>query len=654
MKNIALTLLLIALTILGYGQSQGISYQAILIDENPQQIPGLNIEGNILVNHPLKVRFTILDAVHTIDYQEEHSTSTDAGGMISLVIGTGIPTASSPFTFTEIDWDGTPKYLKVDISTSETEVFYVDFSYQLLTFVPYAYHKNITATGTLRVDDKSTLQDLTVEKTTNLEGNVAVNNRSKTNLSGTLTVDESATLKSSLDVAQASNFKGQVTIDADVNGDQSNVASYPLRVRGSNQGIAVTVDGSRDNQTNFMVFLDQQGVQGRIEGESTNDVLTDPNYIFKNAELLIDMAIGIKDVVAASTSSTVCVGLGACVTTPTPSLIIAAVAKLVIKIAQIPIYNYFRHTNAGVVFKSKGADYAEYLPKANPNEVFAPGELVGVSGGKVSRRTVGADKVMVVSQRPIVVGNTPGEGNERDYVKIAFIGQVGVKVSGDVNVGDYIIPSGKNDGAGIAVLPRDITPEQAMQVAGVAWSSDNRSPYGYVNMAVGINSNEMVNLALRQEKIISEQNEQIVNLQSQVNQMNSILAQLLPNYAEMIGETVNSKASQFNVPTSVMLRTELSQIADQNSKSTNDAVYEELTIFYFDIKDEYINAAIKMAQDMLKQQGQELSKYELFSKMESDPTYKASFVKELQETIRKGIDDSYNNDIISGVKAVKL
>lgn len=654
MKRIVLTLYLIILTILCFGQSQGISYQAILIDENPQQIPGLNIEGNVLVNHPLKVRFTILDAVHTIDYQEEHSTSTDGGGMISLVIGTGIPTASSPFTFTEIDWDGTPKYLKVDISTSETEVFYVDFSYQLLTFVPYAYHKNITATGTLRVDDKSTLQDLTVEKTTNLEGNVAVNNRSKTTLSGSLTVDESANLKSTLDVAQASNFKGQVTIDADVNGDQANVGSYPLRVRGSNQGIAVTVDGSRDNQTNFMVFLDQQGVQGRIEGESTNDVFSDPSYIFKNAELLINMALGIKDVVAASTSSTVCVGLGACVTTPTPSLIIAAVAKLVIKIAQIPIYNYFRHTNAGVVFKSKGADYAEYLPKANPNEGFAPGELVGIRGGKVSRTTQNADKVMVVSQRPIVVGNTPGEGNERDYVKIAFIGQVGVKVSGVVNVGDYIIPSGKNDGASIAVSPGNITPEQALQVAGVAWSSDNRSPYGYVNMAVGINSNEMVNLAVRQEKIIGEQNAQITDLKSQINQMNNVLAQLIPNYSQLMGGDVASKSSQCDIQQTDLLRAELSQIANRNSKSSTEEVYEELTIFYFDIKDEYINAAIKMAQDMLKQQGQELSKYELFSKIESDPTYKASFVLELQETIRKGIDDSYNNDIISGVKAVKL
>jgi hypothetical protein len=654
MRRIALSLFLIIISLLGFGQSQGISYQAIIIDENPQQIPGLNIEGNFLVNHPLMVRFTILDEVETIDYQEVHSTSTDAGGMISLIIGTGSPTASSPFTFTNIDWDGTPKYLKVDISTSETEVFYVDFSFQLLTFVPYAYHKNITATGTLKVDDKSTLQDLTVEKTTNFEGDISVNNRSKTTLSGTLTVDESATLKSTLDVAQASNFKGQVTIDADVNGDQANVGSYPLRVRGSNQGIAVTVDGSRDNQTNFMVFMDQQGVQGRIEGESTDDVLSDPNYIFKNAELLINMALGIKDVVAASTSSTVCVGLGACVTTPTPSLIIAAVAKLVIKIAQIPIYNYFRHTNAGVVFKSKGADYAEYIPKANPNEVFAPGELVGVRGGTVSRNTVGADKVMVVSQRPIVVGNTPGEGNEGDYVKIAFIGQVGVKVSGIVNVGDYIIPSGKNDGAGIAVSPSHILPEQALQVAGVAWSSDNRSPYGYVNMAVGINSNEMVTLALRQEKIISEQNAQIADLQSQISQMNSVLAQLIPNYTELMGGTVTSQSSQINVPKSDLLRTELSQIVNQNSKSSDGEIYEELTIFYFDIKDEYINAAINMAQDMLKQQGQELSKYELFSKIESDPTYKASFVKELQETIRKGIDDSYNNDILSGVKAVKL
>lgn len=650
MKRIVLTLYLIILTILSFGQSQGISYQAILIDENPQQIPGLNIEGNVLVNHPLKVRFTILDAVQTIDYQEEHSTSTDGGGMISLVIGTGIPTASSPFTFTEIDWDGTPKYLKVDISTSETEVFYVDFSYQLLTFVPYAYHKNITATGTLRVDDKSTLQDLTVEKTTNLEGNVAVNNRSKTALSGTLTVDESATLKSTLDVAQASIFKGQVTIDADVNGDQANVGSYPLRVRGSNQGIAITVDGSRDNQTNFMVFMDQQGVQGRIEGESIQEIISDPWYYFENAKLLVETGVAGSNLAAALSASTVCAGLGACVTAPPPSKIIFGIAQVVVRFAQVVAYNVFRHTNAGIVYKSKGADYAEFIPKKNPSERFLPGDIVGIKGGFVTRSTRDAEKVMVVSRRPIVLGNMPKEGEESNYERIAFIGQVEVRVIGPVNAGDFIIPTGRGDGVGVAVSPDEITLEQLLQVAGVAWSDIQSEGIGYVNLAVGLSSNDAARLSLKQELRIKEQETEISSLKQQITQMNKVLAQLLPSYADLTGYDASNENSIDPLCSS---SNDKLTADDADKIDTEPYLPGEYTVVYYTPTREQILEGIEMAKDILQQQSKGSEPNPLMQKLNTDTNFKESFVDEILTLAQKEIDKNYQRDIKRGINAEK-
>jgi hypothetical protein len=55
----------------------------------------------------------------------------------------------------------------------------------------------------------------------------------------------------------------------------------------------------------------------------------------------------------------------------------------------------FRVDSSGDVFcdgsfQGGGADYAEWLPLADPTEELAPGDVVGVSGGRVSRRTAGA------------------------------------------------------------------------------------------------------------------------------------------------------------------------------------------------------------------------------------------------------------------------
>src|SRR5207249_9589407 len=70
-------------------------------------------------------------------------------------------------------------------------------------------------------------------------------------------------------------------------------------------------------------------------------------------------------------------------------------------------------TDGGVVYASKGADYAEWLPKVDPAQKFQAGQIVGVYGGKVSLRTEGADQIMAISTSPVVLGNQPLEGQER-------------------------------------------------------------------------------------------------------------------------------------------------------------------------------------------------------------------------------------------------
>jgi hypothetical protein len=140
----------------------------------------------------------------------------------------------------------------------------------------------------------------------------------------------------------------------------------------------------------------------------------------------------------------------------------------------------------GVTYKSGSGDYAEFLPRLDPDETLEPGDVVGVFGGRVSRSTQGADQLMVVSTRPIVLGNDPGEGNEAGYEKVAFLGQVEVRVRGPVMAGDFILPSGLDDGAGVAVAPGEITPEQFAQVVGQAWESSDELGVKRVRAVVGL------------------------------------------------------------------------------------------------------------------------------------------------------------------------
>ena len=91
---------------------------------------------------------------------------------------------------------------------------------------------------------------------------------------------------------------------------------------------------------------------------------------------------------------------------------------------------------------------------------------------------------MVVSSMPLVLGNWIGKGKEHLYEAVAFVGQVPVRVLGVVNAGDYIIPSGKNNGTGIAISKDKLTAEQISQIVGQAWENSNTVTEKLVNVAI--------------------------------------------------------------------------------------------------------------------------------------------------------------------------
>jgi hypothetical protein len=142
MKKILLTLIICitsATFIVAQAPPQGINYQAIVYSDNGNNQPGLNSPGQVLWDAPIGVRFVILagSANGTEVYKETHSTTTDAFGMFSLVIGQGNQVGTN--SFSAINWGSGYHFLKVEIDKNGGSN-YTTMSNQQLWSVPYALY----------------------------------------------------------------------------------------------------------------------------------------------------------------------------------------------------------------------------------------------------------------------------------------------------------------------------------------------------------------------------------------------------------------------------------------------------------------------------------------------------------------------------------
>jgi hypothetical protein len=141
--------------------------------------------------------------------------------------------------------------------------------------------------------------------------------------------------------------------------------------------------------------------------------------------------------------------------------------------------------DGGITYGSKGADYAEYLMKVDPKDTMGFGEVVGIFGGRISRKTDGAERVMVISQAPAVVGNQPPDAERSAYEMVAFMGQVPVAVVGGAKVGDFIAASGQGNGVAVAIHPADLRPEHMERIVGRAWADSVDDRFDFINTHIG-------------------------------------------------------------------------------------------------------------------------------------------------------------------------
>jgi hypothetical protein len=645
MKKIISLIFFLFLVTNMFSQSQGISYQAVVIDKNPEELPGVDIQGNYLPDKELAIRFSILNQFNGIDYQEEHQTKTDEYGMIHLVIGWGNPTTLSPGVFSDIDWEGQVKMLRVEINLDLSQWEFEDFSIDTLNFVPYAYHRNITATGSMIIDGESTLQsDLTVNARASITETVDIgdsltvlgsaNVAGITRLNDQLQVEGISQLNNAVNVAGTSLFSGQMTISPNLSGNDNEKASYPLIIEGSNQGIAINVNSSRSNSNNYISFWDNSGIQGRIEGQTVDELNSSPEYIVQTTLLStgivtssIDLGISIAeevqaviDLTAASTSANACAGVGAVACPPVPSLIPAAIVNLVLKtanlvsagineaaaITDLTTYEVFAKSNIGITYESGAGDYAEWLPKASQSINFQPGDIVGVKGGSIGYETAGAENQMVISTTPIVLGNMPPKNEEHLYEKVAFMGQVPVKVLGKVSKGDYILPSRQNNGFGIAVKPENLKAADFKNIVGIAWSESKNEVFNLILVAVGINANDIAILVEKQQAQIDKQDAEIRDLKARLERIEKALLGAEP----------------------------------QNIKVTacaENILEQPRTVYLYRLTEKQLNEGIELAKQKLAENGIDVKNHPFFSQIESDATFKEKYIQKMQSSVDKEI-----------------
>jgi len=154
MKNkISLFLILFASASYLFAQQSrnGISYQALILDTNVEELPGVNNVQSPLVNTQICLAFTILDAFGNEEYKEYVVTTTDLFGMVNEVIGTGQQVSFNGWN--DIAWTSDSKSLMVELDKTGSCTGFELISNEVLTAVPFALYS--PGSGVQGIDGKS-------------------------------------------------------------------------------------------------------------------------------------------------------------------------------------------------------------------------------------------------------------------------------------------------------------------------------------------------------------------------------------------------------------------------------------------------------------------------------------------------------------------
>lgn len=458
--------------------AQGMNYQAVARDA----------AGQVIANLPVSLKISLVSKSGDQNeyYTETHQVVTDQNGLFKIIIGEGKDASGK---LADVPWSKDQIWLNIAMDDKAGKNFALVSSAKLLS-VPYAFH---AATASQIVDETSAI-DLPLEKNQSIYWTTGgnTNTRPATHFVGTRD-NQDLVLKTFNTTRVILTKAGQMQVYSGVSGVDSDPASYPITVQGSEQGIYIKVNGSRDGDNNFVTFADDEGIWGRIEGQTIAELEASSEYQTQVA-LFTLQAVSLAAQVVAFTAEAVGLaasGVGAAAAVGAAANAVALGVEAASLATEWATWEADIRANIGVTYESGAGDYAEWLERKKGERDMHYGEIVGVKAGQISLTTTDVDHFMVISTRPIVLGNAPQPAKQATFEKVAFMGQVPVKVVGEVAIGDYIIPSGNNDGLGIAVHPSEMKLGDYSRIVGVAWEAAKEAPLNYVNVAVGINSNDL-------------------------------------------------------------------------------------------------------------------------------------------------------------------
>jgi hypothetical protein len=397
--------------------------------------------------------------------------------------------------------------------------------------------------------------------------------------------------------ANAAGHGIKVKIDAQVPNNDNEYVRFVT----SNDVVIGRIEGETpgEHTNNLGWVADKKAIDAEVYSSEATEVFAHASYIAAE----VDRAMAIAGQVAALASVTFCAGFGWCVTLPIPSLIISAATNLVLtefvkeeaktdwnnakkSLARSREIQRIFNSNSngtttkvaaggqmvGVAYASGSGDYAEYLPKLNPQQEMLAGQIVGIHQGKISFNTANADNLFVISTQPIVLGNQP----ERDldqYEKAAFLGQVPVWVKGPVHKGDFILPSGNFDGVGIAKVKHEATAQDIAHLVGVAWEANLGDTLCQVLAAVGISDGVA--------SVSEDLDNRLTDLERDVDELNTVLK------SQMRGEKMSLYEAQMQGlipplirPTSEIQYLEEAELGDKemfNYVTSDDIIIHEIT-----------------------------------------------------------------------------
>ena len=141
----ALLLSLSCLTgLLGQTNKKTLNYQAVILDPKAIDIPGTPIIGQPLNKGNVCLRFSLMNSTGGLDYEETQQITTDAYGLVNVLIGAGTQAQSSNSTstyksFESVVWTSNVKSLQVSVSYDGCNNFNM-VSSQALNYIPYALY----------------------------------------------------------------------------------------------------------------------------------------------------------------------------------------------------------------------------------------------------------------------------------------------------------------------------------------------------------------------------------------------------------------------------------------------------------------------------------------------------------------------------------